>query len=125
MAAVEPASPPVTEPVAVIPEPEIVTPEKIPVIEEKFDFERKEDEVIHEVNRYFVILGSFRISDNANRFRDHLATQGFDPVILLSETGFNRVCVNSYVNEAEARQRVMQIRRAYPQYNDAWLLIRK
>ncbi len=124
MTAVDPPPPPpVREPVAVDPDPE---PEpEIPVVEEKFDFEREEDRVTQEVNRYFVILGSFRVHDNANRFKSALEQEGFNPVILLSETGFNRVSVDSYTSEAAARQRVMQIRRNYSQYHDAWLLIRR
>lgn len=126
MTAVEPPPPPpVYEPVAEEPEPEIVEPEEIPVIEESFDFEREEDEVSHEVNRFFVILGSFRVIENANGFKAKLEREGFNPVILLSETGLNRVSVNSYSREPDARQRVMQIRRSYPEYYDAWLLIRK
>ena len=124
MTAVDPPPPPpVREPVAVDPDPE---PEpEIPVVEEKFDFEREEDRITQEVNRYFVILGSFRVHDNANRFKSALEQEGFNPVILLSETGFNRVSVDSYTSEAAARQRVMQIRRNYSQYHDAWLLIRR
>ena len=126
MTAVEPPPPPpVYEPVAEEPEPDVVEPEEIQVIEESFVFERKEDEVSHEVNRFFVILGSFRVIENANRFRAKLESEGFNPVILLSETGLNRVSVNSYSREPDARQRVMQIRRSYPEYYDTWLLIRK
>jgi cell division protein FtsN len=99
--------------------------EEIPVIEESFKFQRMEDEASHEVNRFFVILGSFRVPDNADRFKTRLAGEGFDPVILLSETGLNRISVNSYSREADARQRVLHIRRTYPQYHDAWLLIRR
>ncbi len=125
MTAVEPPPAQVYEPVAEEPEPEVVEPEEIAVIEESFVFEREEDEVSHEVNRFFVILGSFRVIGNANRFKAKLEREGFTPVILLSETGLNRVCVNSYSREPDARQRVLQVRRSYPEYHDAWLLIRK
>ncbi|TVR74012.1 MAG: SPOR domain-containing protein [Marinilabiliales bacterium] len=126
MAAVDPPPPPpVREPVVVDPEPEPEPEPEIPVVEEKFDFEREEDRVTQEVNRYFVILGSFRVHDNANRFKSALEQEGFTPVILLSETGFNRVSVDSYTSETDARQRVMQIRRSFPQYHDSWLLIRR
>ena len=97
----------------------------IPVVEERFEFEKKKDELEQQVNRFFVILGSFRVSDNANNFRSRLEKEGFTPVILVSETGFHRISIDSYSQEAEARQRVLQIRRTNPQYHDAWLLIRR
>ncbi len=100
-------------------EPEIV------IREEKFSFENEEDKLIHEPNRYFVIMGSFRNPENAHRFTNILKQQGFTPVMLLSETGFTRVSVNSYTNETSARARVRQVREDYPQYYDTWLLIRE
>jgi cell division septation protein DedD len=115
----------VSEPVAEEPEQEPEPAEVIPVLEESFTFESREDEKPREVNRFFVILGSFRISDNANRFKASLEEEGFDPVILLSETGLNRVSVDSYNSETDARQSVLDIRRSFPEYNDAWLLIRR
>ena len=114
---------PEKEPEAPVENP--VIPEEIAVVEESFEFDRIEDEIDHQVNSFFVILGSFRISDNANNFKTKLENEGFNPVILLSETGFNRLSIGSFSQEAEARQRVLDIRRAYPEYHDAWLLIRR
>lgn len=74
---------------------------------------------------YFVILGSFSSPDNANRFKGTLSSQGFHSTVLHSASGYYRVCVNSYANESEARQRVGQIRTDYPKYSDVWLLIKK
>lgn len=125
MTAVEPPPPPpVNRNVVERPEPEN-EPEEIPVVEESFDFELKEDEVSHDINRFFVILGSFSVKQNADRFKSRLENEGYSPVILLSETGYNRVCVDSYSLEADARQRVLQIRRSSPEFHDAWLLIRR
>jgi cell division protein FtsN len=111
------------EPVRPAPEPE--TAAVIPVVEERFQFERKQDELDHQINSFFVILGSFRVSENANKYKNMLENSGFTPVILLSETGLHRVSVGSFSREADARQRVLQIRGIYPEYHDAWLLIRK
>lgn len=125
MTAVEPPPPPpVNRNVVERTEPEN-EPEEIPVVEESFDFELKEDEVSHDINRFFVILGSFSVKQNADRFKSRLENEGYSPVILLSETGYNRVCVDSYSLEADARQRVLQIRRSSPEFHDAWLLIRR
>ncbi len=115
------------EPVAE-PEPEPVRqaePAQIRVVEERFTFDRTEDRTTHDANRYFIIVGSFINKDNAERFMTTLRGQGFTPVILLSETGFHRVSVNSYEQETPARTRIQQIRTSFPDYHDTWLLIRK
>ncbi len=121
---------PVSEPPVIeeepLPEPEPEPEhEEIRVVEERFTFEKPEDETSHNDNTYFVIVGSFIHRDNAERFTETLRGQGFDPVILLSETGFNRVSVDSYDQEVPARTRIHHIRTNYPDYHDIWLLIRK
>ena len=122
MAAVE-APTAVEEPVAEPdPQPE---PSEILVVEERFTFDKTEDEATHDENTYFVILGSFSYRENAERFVQTLSDQGFSPVILLSETGFNRVSVHSFDDEIAARTRIQRIRESYPEYHDLWLLIRK
>lgn len=116
----EPEAPPVEEVVA-----EVEEPEPVPQREERFTFAQEEDKVIHDPNLYFVILGSFRSADNANRFMDALVAQGFQPVILISESGLHRVSIDSFTDEEVARIRVQRIRTNYPEYKDAWMLIRK
>jgi cell division protein FtsN len=76
-------------------------------------------------NGFFVIVGSYSSLENANKFRQTLIGEGFNPVIVQSETGFYRVTVDSYTNETAARSRLMQIRQNYSQYGDSWLLIKK
>lgn len=99
--------------------------ELIPVREERFTFDTTEDEVTHDENTYFVIMGSFRQRDNAERSMGTLRGLGFEPVILLSETGYHRISVNSYDEESPARTRIHHIRSNYPEYYDTWLLIRR
>jgi cell division protein FtsN len=124
MAAVE--EPPVVEEPVPEPEPEpMPEPAEILVVEERFTFDRTEDKASQDENTYFVILGSFSYKSNAERFMETLSAQGFSPVILLSETGFHRVSVNSYEEEIPARTRIQRIRNSYPEYHDLWLLIRK
>jgi len=100
-------------------------PAPVPMREERFTFAEDVDRVVHDPNLYFVILGSFRSPENANRFKDALADQGFEPVILISESGLHRVSIDSFTDEIVARTRVNRIRNNYPEYQDAWLLIRK
>ena len=92
---------------------------------ESVTFTEAADKTKNEANTYFVILGSFGQLDNAKNFRETLLNEGFSPIILHSETGYYRVCVNSYKGEAEARSRVAEIRQAFPKYSDLWLLIKQ
>jgi len=97
----------------------------IAIRKEQVTFTSQEDKSKNEVNTYFVILGSFSQLENAKNYRETLVDQGFTPIILHSETGYYRVCVNSHKNESDARSRVAQIRQAFPQYSDVWLLIKE
>ena len=92
---------------------------------ESVTFTEASDKSKNEANTYFVILGSFGQLDNAKNFRETLLNEGFAPIILHSETGYYRVCVNSYKGETEARSRVTEIRQAFPKYADLWLLIKQ
>lgn len=77
------------------------------------------------IYRYYVIVGSFQVLDNARNFRTQLIQEQFVPVILESEIGFYRVSVAAFNQEADARAKIDQIRNNYDQYRDTWLLIRK
>lgn len=114
----------------IVEEPVVVPVEEVPVVhiplrEERVSFIYEEDKVLHDSNRYFVIVGSFRNRNNAEKFVEQLKGQGFSPVILQSETGFNRVSVNSFSDDTPARAYVMEVRSRFRQYHDTWLLIKK
>jgi septal ring-binding cell division protein DamX len=74
---------------------------------------------------FYVILGSFSIYDNAQKFKKQLMGQDFYPGILVNQNGLYRVSVNSYDDETQARSRIREIRQKFPQYSDLWLLIKK
>jgi len=76
-------------------------------------------------NKFFVIMGSFSVLENAKRLKETLTAENFKPVILKNETGMFRVCGNSYADESEARARIAEVRTNYPKYSDIWLLIKK
>jgi len=105
-------------------ESKVAEQEPVAMRKEQVTFTRQEDKAQNETNTFFVILGSFSNLNNARNYRETLLNQGFTPIILHSETGYYRVCVNSYQDESEARGRVSQIRQNYPQYADVWLLIK-
>lgn len=100
------------------------TSEPVAMRKEQVSFTTQEDKAQNETNNFFVILGSFSQLNNAKNYRETLLNKGFTPIILHSETGYYRVCVNSYQNESDARTRVAQIRQTYPEYSDVWLLIK-
>ena len=76
-------------------------------------------------NKYFVILGSFSVLENAKRLKETLKSEGFNPVILMNESGMYRVCGNNYADESAARARIAEVREKYSKYSDIWLLIKK
>lgn len=98
--------------------------DQVSMRKEQITFTQQEDKARNETNNFFVILGSFSQLDNAKNYRETLLGKGFTPIILHSETGYYRVCVNSYQQEGEARARISQIRQSYPEYSDVWLLIK-
>ncbi|WP_372950488.1 SPOR domain-containing protein [Mariniphaga sp.] len=105
-------------------EPAQTNSEPVAMRKEQVSFTTQEDKSQNESNNFFVILGSFSQLNNAKNYRETLLNKGFTPIILHSETGYYRVCVNSYQSENDARTRVGQIRQTYPEYSDVWLLIK-
>ena len=75
--------------------------------------------------RFYIILGSFGVYENAQKFKKQLMSEDFFPGILINEAGLYRVSVNSYDDESIASSRVGEIRQKFPKYNDLWLLIKK
>lgn len=96
----------------------------VSVKSEKFTLS-SDDQAAYGSKRFFVIVGSFSSNENAGRFKQELVQQGFNPIILHSETGYYRVCVDSFDEETVARNRVHKIRSEFPKYADSWLLIKK
>ncbi len=92
---------------------------------EEFSFDSTDDAGLNSNKSYFIIVGSFSTLANANRSKASLAPKGFSPIVLHSDTGYYRVCANSYASEQEARNRIAQIRSQFPEHADCWLLIKK
>jgi cell division protein FtsN len=70
--------------------------------------------------RYYVIIGSFSVYENAQKFKKQLMSEDFFPGILVNEKGLFRVSVNSYDDESMARTRISEIRQKFEKYNDVW-----
>jgi cell division protein FtsN len=75
--------------------------------------------------RFYVIIGSFSVYENAQKFKKQLMSEDFFPGILVNENGLFRVSVNSYDDEAMARTRISEIRQNFAKYSDVWLLVKK
>ncbi|MDX9881173.1 MAG: SPOR domain-containing protein [Prolixibacteraceae bacterium] len=103
-----------------------VQPESKPISmrKENFTFSQQTDQTSYGNKNFFVIVGSFSNYDNANRLKADLQSKGFNPIVLKSETGYYRVCINSYTDEADARAKVHEIRQKYSNFSDCWLLIK-
>lgn len=91
---------------------------------EKFTMS-SEDQAAYGGKNFFIIVGSFSSNENAGKFKQELVQKGFKPIILHSETGYYRVCVDSFSDETAARNKVQKIRTEFPKYADSWLLIKK
>lgn len=75
--------------------------------------------------RFYVIIGSFSVYENAQKFKKQLMSEDFFPGILVNENGLFRVSVNSYDDEGMARTRIAEIRQNFSKYSDVWLLVKK
>ncbi|TRX63260.1 SPOR domain-containing protein [Carboxylicivirga sp. M1479] len=96
--------------------------QEIVVKEEKVTIVDKTDA---EIAKYYVIIGSFRVLENAHKYKKQLTQEGFMPVLLENENGLYRVSVSAYNEEMPARTKIGSIRNKFEQYNDVWLLISK
>jgi len=76
-------------------------------------------------HRYFVIIGSFRNPDNANKYQGQILKKGFSSEILKNESGLYRVSVLATNETKEAMKEIRRIRRIFPEYSYTWLLIQK
>lgn len=75
--------------------------------------------------KFFIIMGSFSVEDNAHKLVEKLRSQGFYPSVLLSPTGLYRVSGYHFNEESAARVEIGQIRQNHQEYTDAWLLIKE
>lgn len=107
------------------------TPKVKPILKKKTPIVVKEEKVkvLEDIdnsnNKFYVIIGSFKVLNNARNYKNSLLNEGFTPVILENESGLYRVSVAAYNIENDARDKVDVIRSQYEQYSDTWLLIRK
>ena len=78
-----------------------------------------------EPGKYYVIMGSFKVLENAQKFKSHLIIARYNPILLQNSEGLYRVAVGVFAQEAPAREKINTIRSQSDKYNDVWLLIQK
>ena len=111
------------------PEPPVVQSKETP-IEPAPEIQEKEEVIIEEpgeevsVNKYYVIIGSFNIKENAMQHQEDIAQSGFLSELLQNQEGLYRVSVLGTNDEQAARKEILRIRENYPEYEDTWLLKR-
>jgi hypothetical protein len=75
---------------------------------------------------YHIVSGSFQNKDNADRFAGYLKGIGYgNTYVRFFDNGFNRVIVQRYTNEVEARQYLQGYRADNPKFAGAWLFYNK
>lgn len=75
--------------------------------------------------KYFVIIGSFRDSQNAREHQSVVLKDGFKSEVLKNDEGLFRVSVLATNDIEKARAEVRRIWAKFPRYSDTWMLKRK
>lgn len=70
--------------------------------------------------KYHVQVGAFRNHNNAKALRDKLAAEGNSPMMVENNQGMLRVIIASFDEYKDARAKINQINRTFP---DAWILV--
>ena len=91
---------------------------------ENVEVANNEDQAFANYN-FYVITGSFSSIENATTLKTEMKKLGFNPVILISDSGMYRVTAGQTNSESDARGVISTIRNTYEQYKDVWLLKRK
>lgn len=94
------------------------------VREERFNVV-EEPGVAVEAGKYYVIIGSFKMIDNAKKYKSQLIIDGLNPTLLQNENGLYRVAAGVFMQEMPARDKIASIRSQFSKYDDVWLLIKK
>ena len=72
----------------------------------------------------YIIVGSFRVYQNAVKTKQYYERLGYNPQILPQVAGFNRVAIESFTDLSQARKRLKELRQKFNR-PDFWLLYKK
>ena len=71
---------------------------------------------------YYIIVASLSDQTSAQSTMEEITSKGFENVGILSSDDKYRVYINQFNNKKEAEKFLIQFRRSYPKYSNAWLL---
>lgn len=99
--------------------------QKLVVREEKVKVVETKARVSDDDSRFHVIIGSFKVLQNARQLCQDAIAKGFLPSIMENEEGMFRVGILSAATEKTAREKIAQLKSGHPEYVGMWLLIEK
>lgn len=74
------------------------------------------------MNRFHVIIGSFKVPSNADEYQKQVATFGFqDPKIIESPNGFRMVSVAAFDTYSKAANEILKINRSKEEPIEMWV----
>lgn len=88
--------------------------------EEQVRWVERSDEA--QTGQYHVIVGSYKVLENAKAMCSRTLDDGFLPSIMENDEGLYRVAVFTSVEEATARAKLAELRESHSQYGGMWLL---
>ncbi len=72
----------------------------------------------------YIIVGSFKVYQNAVKTKQYFERLGYQPQILPQVAGLNRVAIESFTDLGQARQELHRLRQKFNR-PDFWLLYKK
>lgn len=84
------------------------------------DEDNKDEDVISQSNKYYLVAGSFKRLENAERLKSDLLNDGYNPHILETENGYFRVILSSFNNRNIALRELERIRKGLNR--SVWIL---
>jgi hypothetical protein len=88
--------------------------------EENKDEDYKDEDFISQSNKYYLVAGSFKRLENAERLKSDLLNNGYNPQILKTENGYFRVTLSSFNNRNIAIRELERIRKG--SRRSVWIL---
>lgn len=99
-----------------------VVNQKEETISESFKLASGETNTTAMSKKYHVVVGSFKVQENALNLRSKLINGGNNALTVENESGMLRVIIASFNDYNEAHQKRDEIKDAYP---GAWVLVQK
>jgi hypothetical protein len=84
------------------------------------DEDYKDEDFISQSNKYYLVAGSFKKSENAEKLKSDLLNDGYNPQILKAENGYFRVILSSFDNRNLALRELERIRKGLNR--SVWIL---